>query len=75
MNTLAVVAIVGAIAIAAGFIGAIVNMAIMAKRIQSGKLSNGFARHFYFMLPIAIGMLLVAGSGIAFGVQFLQAFK
>ena len=69
MTTLAIIAIIGGIAVAFGFTGIIFNMAGMAKNPGN---TAGFSRHVYLMLPIFIGMLMVAGSGITFAVQLLQ---
>ena len=73
MNALAVFAIAGAILIVAGFLGTLLNMAGMAKNANNyAKFSGGFGRHIYGMVAVAIGMFMVAGSGITWAVQLLQ---
>ena len=53
MNLLGTIAITGGIAIAAGAIGAIINMAGLVNGPSNAKIS----RHFYYMLPIVIGSM------------------
>lgn len=73
MNIFAIIAIAGAILIAAGFIGILVNMAGLVKSGGNHeRFVAGFGRHVYGMIAVACGMFMVAGSGITWAVQLLQ---